>query len=181
MKDNTKQVEKVFDQKGRQMKIDEVLKLLQEPIKHLVWMARRYAEGRLSYAPTLFNDSYDRIKKFIDIDEDNDPDNRTDEYRPIKNFPYATRGNDKPILRDWATLRERERIEDKLDELFPKGKSKERGAALILFAEVMRILAEKEKTYTHQEIKEFLEKYGEETLLNWLKINDNSIQPTTGA
>jgi hypothetical protein len=65
---------------------------VQEAIKDIIWMARRYAEGRKTGAPELFNVAYSELKKYIDFDEANDPDNRTDDSRPIKNFPLATRG-----------------------------------------------------------------------------------------
>lgn len=61
-------------------------------IKNIIWMARRYAEGRKTYAAEMFNEAYDILKKDIDFNEAEDPDNRTDENRPIKNFPYATKG-----------------------------------------------------------------------------------------
>ena len=64
-----------------------------ESVKTIVWMARRYADGRKTYAPQMFNDAYDILKKWVDFDEEHDPDNRSDESRPIKNFPHATRGS----------------------------------------------------------------------------------------
>jgi len=62
-------------------------------IKSIVWMARRYCEGRRTGAPGMFNDAYNELKKTIDFDEKNDPDNR--KGGPISNFPYATSGLDK--------------------------------------------------------------------------------------
>lgn len=69
--------------------IDPRLKIA---IHNIVWMARRYADGRRTYAPEMFNESYKVLKEYMDFDEENDPDNRQDDTRPIKNFPYATRG-----------------------------------------------------------------------------------------
>lgn len=65
---------------------------IKEAVKDIVWMARRYADGRKTGAPELFNNAYAELKKYIEFDEANDPDNRTDESRPVKNFPLATRG-----------------------------------------------------------------------------------------
>lgn len=58
----------------------------------LVWMARRYADGRKTGAPDAFNRAYKGLCHAVDFDEENDPDNRTDETRPIYNFPLATSG-----------------------------------------------------------------------------------------
>jgi len=66
---------------------------LKAAIKDIVWMARRYADGRRTYAPSMFNDAYDEIKKHIEFDEENDPDNPEGENRGwsgIKGFPYAS-------------------------------------------------------------------------------------------
>lgn len=65
---------------------------LEKAVKEIVWMARRYADGRKTYAPEMFNDAYKVLKQFIEFDEVNDPDNREDDNRPVKNFPLATRG-----------------------------------------------------------------------------------------
>lgn len=67
-------------------------KKVEQAVKDIVWMARRYAEGRKTYAPAMFNDAYKILKEYIDFKEENDPDNREDDNRPIKNYPYATRG-----------------------------------------------------------------------------------------
>lgn len=69
----------------------ELLQTLAIPLKNIIYMSRRYAEGRSTFAPDMFNESYDVLKKYIDFNEEDDPDNRTGEYRPIKNFPYATK------------------------------------------------------------------------------------------
>ena len=49
---------------------------LNSAIIDIIWMARRYAEGRKTYAPGMFNDAYKILKKYVYIDEKVDPDNR---------------------------------------------------------------------------------------------------------
>ncbi len=68
---------------------------LSQAIKDIVWMARRYADGRMTYAPDMFNTSYKTIKRYVYFDESIDPDNRDDKHRPIQNFPLATYGRKK--------------------------------------------------------------------------------------
>ena len=47
---------------------DRQIKLLKKIIKDTFWMARRYANGRRTYAPSMVRDSYNIIKKnFKDI------------------------------------------------------------------------------------------------------------------
>lgn len=70
------------------------LRDLKIAVKDIVYMARRYADGRRSGAPTIFNGAYSRLREIIDFDEPNDPDNRTDSLRPIHNFPWATDGGE---------------------------------------------------------------------------------------
>ena len=65
---------------------------IQMAVRDIVWMARRYAEGRLTGAPSLFNSAYNELRMYIDFEEEKDPDNRIDENRPVKNFPLATGG-----------------------------------------------------------------------------------------
>lgn len=67
-------------------------KKLENAIVDITWMARRYAEGRKTGAPDMFNEAYKVLKEYVEFNEKTDPDNRTDESRPIKNFPWATRG-----------------------------------------------------------------------------------------
>ena len=79
----------------KQQKIEGGKKLpirVQMAVRDIVWMARRYAEGRKTGAPELFNTAYKELCQYIDFEESIDPDNRKDESRPIKNFPLATRG-----------------------------------------------------------------------------------------
>lgn len=40
-------------------------KKITEAIADLVWMARRYSNGRLTGAPSIFNDSYDTLRDFF--------------------------------------------------------------------------------------------------------------------
>lgn len=35
---------------------------IKEAVKDILWMARRYANGRKTYAPSLFNDAYDILR-----------------------------------------------------------------------------------------------------------------------
>lgn len=39
------------------------LELFKEPLKDVVWMARRYCENRKSYAPGLFNQAYEYFER----------------------------------------------------------------------------------------------------------------------
>lgn len=58
-------------------------------ISEIVWMARRYAEGRHTYASTLFNESYDILQKEIGFKDEVISNGTEDE---MENFPHATRG-----------------------------------------------------------------------------------------
>lgn len=58
----------------------------------LVWMARRYADGRSTYAPSDFNKAYERLK---DICPQLLADEQTD--HTCKYFPYAQDGMYDPI------------------------------------------------------------------------------------
>lgn len=49
----------------------EVTKLISE----IVWMARRYADGRRTFSATTFNDTYDKLRALLgDIDNGKDSD-----------------------------------------------------------------------------------------------------------
>jgi len=54
-------------------------------LRDIIWMARRYAEDRATYAPSMFNDAYDALRHVYG-----------DEIEPkeadpsVRNFPYAT-------------------------------------------------------------------------------------------
>lgn len=53
-----------------------------EAINEILWMARRYADGRLTYAPSMFNDAYDSLKKMGYITNEMADDT-------VKTYPYA--------------------------------------------------------------------------------------------
>ena len=59
-----------------------------QAIKDIILMARRYAEGRSTYAPSMFNDAYDVLRDSIgDSLELSNPGDST-----VRNYPYATDG-----------------------------------------------------------------------------------------
>ena len=53
-------------------------------VAEILWMARRYADGRLTYAPQMFNDAYDALKELLGDGVDLKPDDAT-----VSAFPYA--------------------------------------------------------------------------------------------
>lgn len=53
-------------------------------VKDIIWMARRYADGRRTYAPDMFNEAQ---KKLVDTLGMNVIGN---EDKVVKDFPYAT-------------------------------------------------------------------------------------------
>ena len=55
-------------------------------IKDIVWMARRYADGRKTYAPSMFNDAYDALRSQGYTEDEN-----ADEA--VKSYPYASYGD----------------------------------------------------------------------------------------
>ncbi len=61
---------------------------LKQAIKELVWMARRYANGRQTYATQSFNDAYDVLRTEFG-DEIESPSEQKHEF---PDFPYATDG-----------------------------------------------------------------------------------------
>lgn len=44
-------------------KLKEENEILKEIIKDTLWMARRYADGRSTYAPTMFNNAVHRLDR----------------------------------------------------------------------------------------------------------------------
>lgn len=65
-------------------------KNIKEAIKNIIWMARRYADGRQTYAVNMFNESYDILKKELgDIDLIKHDKTLTEQG---KYFPYAYDG-----------------------------------------------------------------------------------------
>ena len=56
-------------------------------ISEILWMARRYADGRKTYAVSMFNDTYDDLRDLLGDGIDQQTGDAT-----IKNYPYATDG-----------------------------------------------------------------------------------------
>lgn len=74
---------------------------IKHAIKDIIWMARRYANGRQTYAPSNFNDAYDILRAEFgdDIDPQNALDMLNNKYHDItiehtKRHPYALYSND---------------------------------------------------------------------------------------
>lgn len=60
-------------------------------VANVIWMARRYADLRRTYAVGMFNEAYDSLRHHLGTFERmEDPDNAPDR---IKNYPYATDGS----------------------------------------------------------------------------------------
>lgn len=57
-----------------------------QAIKNILWMARRYADGRQTYAPVMFNDAYDLLRTELGDVIAEPPDKVCPEH------PYATDG-----------------------------------------------------------------------------------------
>ena len=38
----------------------------QDILQNILWMANRYVKGRESYAPSMFKETYEKAKKFMD-------------------------------------------------------------------------------------------------------------------
>lgn len=53
-------------------------------IKEIVWMARRYADGRRTYAPSVFNESQKKLSDLLGVEVIGKED------KEVKDFPYAT-------------------------------------------------------------------------------------------
>lgn len=64
-------------------------------IQDILWMARRYADMRQTYAVDMFNDSYDILR-----DEFGEKIDLKDKDVTVKNFPYATDGGGKMFNRN---------------------------------------------------------------------------------
>lgn len=73
-----------------------------EAVKDILWMARRYMNGRKSYGPDLFNDAYDTLRTELGDVIDNhvaiDHPSGTRYYdisiEHTKDHPYAMHGNE---------------------------------------------------------------------------------------
>lgn len=55
-------------------------------IRDIIWMARRYADGRSTYAPSMFNDAYDVLRNELEDTIDKAVD------AVVPTFPYAQDG-----------------------------------------------------------------------------------------
>lgn len=71
-------------------------------VANIIWMARRYAHGRKTYAPSLFNDAYDTLRREMgnEIDDNVSFDQQNNTYYDItlehtRNHPYAMEGHDR--------------------------------------------------------------------------------------
>ena len=69
---------------------------IKKAIADILWMARRYADNRRTYAPRMFNDAYDILRTEFgdDIDPKNASDMQGNKYHDItlehtKSNPYA--------------------------------------------------------------------------------------------
>lgn len=59
----------------------------EDMLLNLLWMARRYADGRSTYSPYVFNECYEYIKRLnLEIIDTETPD------ETCKFFPYAQDG-----------------------------------------------------------------------------------------
>lgn len=68
------------------------MKINLEDLRTFIWMARRYANGRHSYAPVEFNNALTRVRK-------GNPDftEKIDKIEELTDYPQARVGNIKPI------------------------------------------------------------------------------------
>lgn len=78
------------------MKNEKLIKAIAD----IIWMARRYADGRQTYAPGLWNDAYDILREEFgdEIDENYAQNMDGTRYYDIsvetsKDHPYAIYGN----------------------------------------------------------------------------------------
>ncbi len=77
---------------------------VKQAIKDILWMARRYADGRKTYAPHLFNEAYDTLRD--EFGDEIDPYKEDEGMNSNSLFPYAMYG-DNP--EDSMNLAEKER------------------------------------------------------------------------
>jgi hypothetical protein len=78
--------------------------LIKTAVKDIIWMARRYADGRQTYASELFNDSYDVLRRELGDEIDNNTVIDRIEYKEVLKYdisidtsdkhPYAIYGHD---------------------------------------------------------------------------------------
>jgi len=77
--------------KKKEIKVDlEEWKLIKKAVREIIYMARRYADGRKSMSVLVFNDSYDQLRDIFG----NDIDISHDIFLSHKGkfFPYAQDG-----------------------------------------------------------------------------------------
>ena len=93
MKENTKPE---IDRTESEVNVEaEVMQKVVFAIKEILWMARRYADGRRTFAATNFNDAYDTLRDIFDVDiEYNNIDEWVDQTLTDNGayFPYAQDG-----------------------------------------------------------------------------------------
>lgn len=70
------------------MKIEINKQEVQELISQIIWMARRYADGRRTYAPDSFNRAYDGLRDIFGAEIDTAFEDTT-LTEGGKYFPYA--------------------------------------------------------------------------------------------
>jgi hypothetical protein len=61
---------------------------IKQAVKEILWMARRYADGRATYAPQLFNEAQKVLQEFFGEDVIGQED------KHVINFPSATDGHE---------------------------------------------------------------------------------------
>lgn len=74
---------------------------IRQAVKDIIWMARRYAWGRQTYAPEMFNDAYDILREEFgdEIDNNYAKDHLGTRFYDIaidssSGHPYAIYGDD---------------------------------------------------------------------------------------
>ena len=79
--------------------IDKISANMKHAIRELVWMARRYADGRQTFAATTFNNAYDVLRDIYG-DEIEIKDGIVDATLTEKGkfFPYAQDGGDRKMF-----------------------------------------------------------------------------------
>lgn len=71
-------------------------KKTKKAIKDILWMARRYANMRQTYATGMFNDAYDILREEFG-EEIESP---SEDKHEFPNFPYATDGGGEEFNKD---------------------------------------------------------------------------------
>ena len=73
--------------------------LIVQAIKDVLWMARRYAHMRQTYATSMFNDAYDILRDEFG----EDIESPSEEKHEFTDFPYVTDGGGVMFNRDLKT------------------------------------------------------------------------------